>query len=77
MFHQIMHRLKSEPATTLMIGDRYETDIVGAIEMGIATAAVTTGINSREEFEQAAPQPDLILSGLPELLACFKEADGR
>ncbi len=76
MFHQIMHRLQSEPATTLMIGDRYDTDIVGAIEMGIATAAVTTGINSRQDFEQASPQPDLILSGLPELLACFKEADG-
>lgn len=76
MFQQILHRLGMQPESTLMIGDRYETDIVGAIALGLATAAVTTGINSREEFEAAAPPPDLILSGLPALLDAFREADG-
>lgn len=75
MFEQILHRLGTQPENTLMIGDRYETDIVGAIAMGFVTAAVTTGINRREEFEAAAPPPDLILSGLPELLDAFREAD--
>jgi 4-nitrophenyl phosphatase len=76
MFQQILQRLGTEAESTLMIGDRYETDIIGAIAMGFVTAAVTTGINSREEFEAVAPPPDLILSGLPELLAAFRKADG-
>jgi 4-nitrophenyl phosphatase len=75
MFQQALHRLNSSFETTLMVGDRYETDIVGAIELGLVTAAVTTGINSRQEFEEADPQPTLILSGLPELLDCFQKAD--
>lgn len=75
MYRQAFHKTKSQPETTLMVGDRYETDIAGAIQLGMVTAAVTTGINSREEFEQADPQPDLILSGLPALLACLRRAD--
>ncbi len=64
MFHQAMQRLNVTPAQTLMIGDRYETDIVGAVELGILTAGVLTGVTSRQRFEQAAPPPDLIVEDL-------------
>lgn len=77
MFEQAMNQLGSETATTMMIGDRYETDIVGAIELGMPTVAVTTGINSREELEGADPAPDYILDGLPELLKLFRQADEK
>lgn len=76
MFEQAMHKLGTSTGTTLMVGDRYETDIAGAIELGMPTAAVLTGITSEEEFRQVRPQPALILPGLPELLAAFRQADG-
>ncbi|MDE0463642.1 MAG: HAD hydrolase-like protein, partial [Caldilineaceae bacterium] len=63
------------PSSTLMVGDRYETDIAGAIELGMPTAAVLTGITTEEEFRTVVPGPDLVLPGLPELLDAFRQAD--
>ncbi|MEZ4859863.1 MAG: HAD-IIA family hydrolase [Caldilineaceae bacterium] len=76
MYELAMHRLGAEISETLMVGDRYETDIVGAARMGLVTAGVLTGISPRERFEQGDPPPTFILPGLPELLALFREADG-
>ena len=75
MFEQAMHKLGTTPSSTLMVGDRYETDIAGAIELGMPTAAVLTGITTEEEFHTVVPGPDLILPGLPELLDAFRQAD--
>ncbi len=75
MYELAMQRLGVEPATTLMVGDRYETDIVGAIKLGLMTAGVLTGISQRAEFEQAELPPNFVLEGLPALLAAFQTAD--
>ncbi len=75
MFEQAMRKLGTTAAATLMVGDRYETDIAGAVELGMPTAAVLTGITPEHEFRAAAAPPDLILPGLPELLDAFRQAD--
>ena len=75
MFEQAMRKLGTTAPATLMVGDRYETDIAGAIELGMPTAAVLTGITPEEEFRTVERQPDLILPGLPELLNAFRQAD--
>ncbi|MFN8444491.1 MAG: HAD-IIA family hydrolase [Caldilineaceae bacterium] len=72
MFEIAMHRLGLQPQETLMIGDRYDTDIAGAIKLGLVTVGVLTGISSRAEFESAEAPPHLICEGLPELLEHFK-----
>lgn len=76
MYELAMHRLSAEPTTTLMVGDRYETDIAGATKLGLVTAGVLTGISSQADFEAGNPPPDLILGGMEALLAAFKTADG-
>ena len=73
MFEIALQRLGVTPSQTLMVGDRYETDIAGAQTLGMTTAAVLTGVHAREVFERQAWPPDLILPGLPELLARFRE----
>jgi len=75
MYELAMHRVHSQPAETMMVGDRYETDIIGATELGLVTTGVLTGISSRAVFEAGTPPPDFILSGLPALLALFQQAD--
>ena len=77
MYELAMHRLNAEPTTTLMVGDRYETDIAGATKLGLVTAGVLTGISSQADFEAGTPPPDLILAGMEALLAVFKAADGK
>ncbi|HEY4261971.1 MAG TPA: HAD-IA family hydrolase, partial [Schlesneria sp.] len=75
MYEQAMARLNISPGQTLMVGDRYDTDISGAIELGIWTAGVLTGISTRAEFEQANPPPDLIVEDLLDLINQLRLAD--
>ena len=72
MFEQALDRLGVTVEETLMVGDRYDTDIEGAIKIGMQTVGVLTGVTSREEFEAEAAPPDAILDGLPELLELFQ-----
>ncbi len=75
MYELAMHRLGVETTETLMIGDRYETDIAGAAKLGLVTTGVLTGISSRDDFEAGDPPPTFILDGLPALLDAFHTAD--
>jgi len=75
MFEEAMRRLGVAPEETMMVGDRYETDIVGALKLGMLTVGVLTGVDTRATFEAQSAPPHLIVEGLPELLACFQRAD--
>jgi HAD superfamily hydrolase (TIGR01457 family) len=77
MYEQAMARLNVTAAQTLMVGDRYDTDISGAIPLGLWTAGVLTGISTRADFEQAESPPDLIADDLPQLVSQLREADNR
>jgi 4-nitrophenyl phosphatase len=76
MYQQAMKRVGTQPATTLMVGDRYDTDIAGALDLGLMTAGVTTGVTSATEFATVDRPPHLIVPGLPQLLEAFRLADG-
>lgn len=75
MFEEAMRRLGVAPEETMMVGDRYETDIVGALKLGMLTVGVLTGVDTRATFEAQSAPPHLIVEGLPELLAHFQRAD--
>jgi 4-nitrophenyl phosphatase len=69
MFQVAVDMLGSEPATTLVIGDRLDTDIGGAINAGLPSLLVLTGVSTRAEAEAGPIRPDLIYDDLPALLA--------
>jgi 4-nitrophenyl phosphatase len=74
-FHQAMASLGVQLGETVMIGDRYETDILGGHNAGIRTAAVLTGITSAAAFAAADPPPTWVFQDLAALLAAW-QADG-
>lgn len=68
MFHVAAEILGADPARTLVVGDRLDTDIAGAINAGMPSAMVLTGVSTREELAGSPIQPTMVVEGLPELL---------
>jgi len=60
IFQTALKAINAEIEDTLMVGDRLETDILGANQLGIDTAAVLTGVTSREEIQAKDIKPDFI-----------------
>ncbi len=73
MFQSAMRMLDSSPATTLVIGDRLETDIAGARNAGLQSALVLTGVTKREHVETSIYQPDAIFDNLLHILEIWKQ----
>jgi HAD superfamily hydrolase (TIGR01450 family) len=53
----------------LFLGDRVDSDIVGARAAGVPVALVLTGVTTREEADVLSDRPDRILEGLADLFA--------
>lgn len=61
MYQQAMRLLGASPEETAAIGDRLETDILGAVRAGICSLMVLTGISSLEDLKTVDYQPTWVL----------------
>jgi len=68
LYEMALSRLQLKPGETLAVGDRYETDILGAKAAGIHSALVLTGATSLEAVNGFNPQPDIICDDLWRLI---------
>lgn len=68
LYQMALRRLDLKPEETLGVGDRLETDIVGAQAAGIRSAFVLTGASTLEQAHQMATPPDIISKSLSELI---------
>jgi len=59
----------------MMFGDRIETDIVGAINFGIKTCLVLSGVTDMEDLDKLSEEnsPDIIINNLQDALETFRE----
>jgi len=74
IFNASLQALDANQGETLMVGDRLETDILGANQLDIKTAAVLTGVTSREEINQGVIKPNFIFEDISELHQALAEA---
>ena len=68
MLKVAMQRMGLPPERCMMVGDRLETDMRMGQEAGMATAAVMTGVSTREDVARMERQPDFVIGCLEELL---------
>ncbi len=61
------------PGEALMIGDRWETDIHGAKQAGLATALVLSGVSSPAELPRYDPPPDFVAEDIGGLVRVLTE----
>lgn len=60
MYQVAMEKLGGHKETTAVLGDRLDTDIAGAVLLGIGSILVLSGITTPSEAETSEIHPDLI-----------------
>jgi NagD protein len=68
MMRQALRTIDAHSETTVMIGDRMDTDIVAGIEAGLQTILVLTGITTGEEAERFPFLPSRIVDSVADLV---------
>ena len=67
MMRLALNYLGAHSETTVMIGDRMDTDIVTGIESGMETILVLTGVTREEEVRRFPYQPSRIVKSIGEV----------
>ena len=73
MYQQAMRVLGIDPAETIAIGDRLETDILGAVNAGIRSIMVLTGISSETDLETVDYHPTWVLPDIRAITAALAD----
>jgi 4-nitrophenyl phosphatase len=73
LFDMAVEKLRSERARTAVLGDRLETDIQGGRDAGLWTVLVTSGVDDRGAIQRKGIEPDLVVSGLDQLIEWWEQ----
>ena len=68
MFRSALNRIEAHSETTVMVGDRMDTDVVAGIEAGLETILVLTGSTSAEDVDRYPFRPARILPSIAEAI---------
>lgn len=68
MMRSALNRLDAHSETTVMVGDRMDTDIISGLEAGLRTILVLTGSTSREQVEHFPYRPTEIVESVADLV---------
>ncbi len=61
IYQQALTLLGVDPDETVAIGDRLETDILGAVRTGIRSIMVLTGVSTEDDLQAASYQPTWVM----------------
>ncbi|GAA5018544.1 HAD-IIA family hydrolase [Terrabacter aeriphilus] len=76
MMRSALNRLDAHSETTIMIGDRMDTDIISGLEAGLRTVLVLTGSTSREQVEHFPYRPSRIVDSVADLVRFVDDPAG-
>ncbi|MCU1614907.1 MAG: nagD [Frankiales bacterium] len=68
MFRSAMNRIEAHSETTVMIGDRMDTDVVAGIEAGLETILVLSGVVRAEEVARFPFRPSRICNSIADVI---------
>ncbi|MDQ4115139.1 MAG: HAD hydrolase-like protein, partial [Actinomycetota bacterium] len=63
-----LNQLEAHSETTVMIGDRMDTDIISGLEAGMRTILVETGSTRPEQVETFPFRPTRVVSSIADVL---------
>jgi 4-nitrophenyl phosphatase len=72
MMEQALIRMGAQAATTAVLGDRLDTDILGGKRAGLFTVLVLSGITDPASLERSEIQPDLVFRDVGHLHSAWQ-----
>jgi NagD protein len=73
MMRSALNRLEAHSETTVMVGDRMDTDIISGLEAGIRTVLVTTGSTRPDQVEVFPYRPTRVVDSVSDLVELARE----
>jgi NagD protein len=68
MFRSALNRIEAHSESTMMIGDRMDTDVVAGIEAGLDTILVLTGSTTVADIEKYPFRPSRVLDSIADCI---------
>lgn len=68
MMRSALNAIDAHSETTVMVGDRMDTDVVAGIEAGLDTVLVLTGVTSRDEVDRYPYRPSRVVASVADLV---------
>lgn len=72
MYQQVIAKLGANLNETIAIGDKLETDILGAIRTGIRSLMVMGGVSSEEDLQKSEYKPTWVMQDLSAVTAALR-----
>ncbi len=73
IFQEALERLGADATNTAMIGDRLETDILGAQRAGLTSILVLSGVSTEADIETSGIKPDYVLADMNAVLGALQD----
>jgi 5'-nucleotidase len=73
MMRSALNRIDAHSESTVMVGDRMETDMIAGLEAGLRTVLVLTGSTRPEQVERFPYRPSKIVASIAEVVELVDE----
>ena len=77
MFRSAMNRIEAHSESTIMVGDRMDTDVVAGMEAGLRTVLVLTGSTRRSQIETFPYRPTRVEDSIADVVPLVSELAPR
>ncbi|MFC4376011.1 HAD-IIA family hydrolase [Nocardia halotolerans] len=68
MMRSALRQIGAHSQSTVMIGDRMDTDVIAGLEAGMRTVLVTSGISTKSSLEAYPFRPTMVVDSVADLL---------
>ena len=75
MMRSALNRIDAHSESTVMVGDRMDTDIVAGLEAGLRTILVLTGSTKADQVERFPYRPTEVVASVADLIALVDQWD--
>ena len=76
MMRSALNRIDAHSESTVMVGDRMETDVVAGLEAGMRTVLVLTGSTRADAVERFPYRPTYVRASVAEVMALVEQQAG-